>query len=207
MKARTLLSAVLFLLLLALALVMRGGPISGDEVLERMLGGHEGAALSLMSRLVGLPVWTALVLAVGALLWLRGSRRAGLILVLADLSAEVAAFALKALVGRPRPDRGPTHDLVATGSFPSGHVVRATVTVGLLLALLAWDHPRLRTPFILVSVAFLLVVGAARVASGEHWPSDVLGGYLLGGAWADLALLAEEWWRRRQERLSEDVVS
>ncbi len=207
MKRRTLLSAVLFLVLFALALVMRGGPISGDEALERMFGGHEGAALSLVSRLVGLPVWTALVLAIGALLWLRGARRAGLILVLADLSAEVAAFALKALVGRPRPVQGPTDDLVATASFPSGHVVRATVTVGLLLALLAWDHPRLRTPVILVSVAFLLVVGAARVASGEHWPSDVLGGYLLGGAWADLALLAEGWWRRRQERLSEDVVS
>ncbi|MCL4371361.1 MAG: hypothetical protein M1380_10730 [Chloroflexi bacterium] len=56
MKGRALLSAVLFLLLFALALVMRGGPISGDEALERALAGHGGATLSLVSRLVGLPV-------------------------------------------------------------------------------------------------------------------------------------------------------
>ena len=207
MNRRTLFSAALFLLVFALALVVRGGHIPGDQTLERALAGHEGAALSLVSRLVGLPVWTALVLAVGALLWLRGARQAGVILVLADLSAEVAAFAVKALVDRPWPGRGPAGDLVVTASFPSGHVVRATVTVGLLLALLAWNHPRWRTPAVLVSVAFLLVLGGARVASGEHWPSDVLGGYLLGGAWTNLALLAGERWRRRQERLSEDVVS
>ncbi len=127
--------------------------------------------------------------------------------MLADLSAEVAAFALKALVGRSRPGQGPTDDLVATASFPSGHVVRVTVTLGVLLALIAWDHPRWRMPAVLVSVAFLLVVGAARVASGEHWPSDVVGGYLLGGAWTDLALLVGEWGRSRQERLSKDAVS
>ncbi len=47
------------------------------------------------------------------------------------------------------------------------------------------------------ATVFMLIMGVARVASGEHWPSDVLGGYLLGGLWLTLLLLAWAWWREK----------
>jgi membrane-associated phospholipid phosphatase len=42
-----------------------------------------------------------------------------------------------------------------------------------------------------ILAASIVLIGPSRVALGDHWPTDVLGAYLLGGAL--LALLAR--WR------------
>jgi undecaprenyl-diphosphatase len=41
-----------------------------------------------------------------------------------------------------------------------------------------------------IAVFVLVGVGMSRVYLGVHWPSDVLGGWVLGAAWALLAWLA-----------------
>ena len=44
-----------------------------------------------------------------------------------------------------------------------------------------------RTTLIVFLVIAMLLMGLSRVQAGEHWPSDVLGGYLLGIAWLSAA--------------------
>jgi membrane-associated phospholipid phosphatase len=64
-------------------------------------------------------------------------------------------------------------------SFPSGHVGRDT-----FLLIVAHGWPR-------VAVALALaLIAVSRVYTGQHWPSDVLGGLLLGAAvaWAARAI-------------------
>ena len=73
------------------------------------------------------------------------------------------------------------HD-VGKYSFPSGHVLRATIAYGLVLYLAErWElfgRDSSRLSPILVLVVFL--VGYAVVYLGWHWFSDAIGGFLLG---------------------------
>lgn len=85
---------------------------------------------------------------------------------------------------------GATLDLVS--SYPSGTTARGTYVLGLFI----WLVMRLRVPVLseLLAIALLapmLVLGLAMVLYAWHWPSDVLGGYILGFAmlFASLALL------------------
>ena len=84
-----------------------------------------------------------------------------------------------------------------TAVFPSGHVARATFLCGLLLflALRRLHSARPRLVVTLLILAAMLVTGVTRVVLDEHFPSDVVGGYLLG-----LAALAPALWLLSLER-------
>ena len=153
--------------------------------------------------------WRAPVLIiVGSIVTWRclGKREAGLVLI-TWLSSPIQTV-LKLIVGRPRP----TPDLVrvfqaeAGNSFPSGHAFLAIVFWG-LLAYLAFTRLRRRSLRVLAfsgSVVIILWVGTSRVYLGAHWPSDVIGGYVLGA----LLLMGLVWldrkWKPRVETGSHD---
>jgi undecaprenyl-diphosphatase len=90
---------------------------------------------------------------------------------------------------RPRPADG--FVAIDSNGFPSGHTSHATATA-LLVALLLW--PRLGTAgrALVVALGAILAVGVGltRVALLAHWPSDVLGGWLLGLAVVSALALA-----------------
>lgn len=109
--------------------------------------------------------------------WLPFTIMAALVLV------EVAAKQAVPDVAPPAAlHRGPTFGVgVATPfSFPSGHMVRATMVLGILAARLG--RRRGGRAWGVLAVAVLLVLGFSRVYLAEHWPADVLGGLLLGAA-------------------------
>ena len=69
--------------------------------------------------------------------------------------------------------------LVTRGAFPSGHMLRATFVYGLIAD--RFGGRRKALVWLIVAV-FLVVLGFSRVYLGDHWPDDVVGGVLLGGA-------------------------
>ena len=99
---------------------------------------------------------------------------------------------LKILISRDRP----TSDLVnvvinlSDKSFPSGHVLTYTAFFGYLwfLSFALLKHSLLRSSLLVIFGGLVILVGPSRVYLGEHWSSDVLGGYLIGSVWLLLTI-------------------
>ncbi|WP_105969344.1 phosphatase PAP2 family protein [Streptomyces geranii] len=110
---------------------------------------------------------------------------------------------LKAAVGRARPVWPDPLDSAHYAAFPSGHAMTATVSCGLLLWLLRRFGATQVVWRTAVTVAVVSVLGAGltRIWLGVHWPTDVLGGWLLGALVVALAVLAYERYGRASDRL------
>jgi membrane-associated phospholipid phosphatase len=93
-------------------------------------------------------------------------------------------------IGRARP---PAADWAAAASgyaLPSGHTTSAALGAGLLcLGLARALRGAWRVAAIAVAGCWAVAVGLTRVYLGVHWPSDVLGGWLLGTLLTALAAL------------------
>jgi undecaprenyl-diphosphatase len=119
-------------------------------------------------------------------------RRAVALFVLAAVGGgEVLSSTLKLFFARPRPDLVPHGMDVFTASFPSGHAMLSAIAYLTLATLLARVERSGRAKAFLVGLGITttLIVGASRVYLGVHWPSDVLAGWCVGGAWASLCWL------------------
>jgi len=121
------------------------------------------------------------------------------LLLLTVAGGGLLSNSLKYAFDRPRPELVPALTLYLAPSFPSGHSTLAAatyLTLGSLIARAQKDR-RLKVYSILLATLLALLVGFSRVYLGVHWPSDVLGGWLLGALWATFTLLLSRWWVRR----------
>ncbi len=104
-------------------------------------------------------------------------------LLVACLAIELSVFlATNSIVKRPRP---PVHHLGGTPStygYPSGHTAATVVLFGGIVILVTVATKRLvpRVAAWVVAVALTVAVGLSRVYRGEHYPTDVIAGALLG---------------------------
>ncbi|MEZ4237076.1 MAG: phosphatase PAP2 family protein [Myxococcota bacterium] len=110
---------------------------------------------------------------------------AGLVLLSAAVGV-LLPYALKLGFARPRPDLVPHEVRVVTYSFPSGHATGASlVWLTLAVLLVRVTKQRILQAYVLgVALVVALLVGLSRIYLGVHYPTDVLGGWALGAAWA-----------------------
>ena len=91
---------------------------------------------------------------------------------------------------------------IPAGSFPSGHVLNLTAGLGFVwfLAFRLLPESWFRTTVLWLLPIYLVLLGLARISTGQHWPSDVLGGYLIGGVWLWLCVRLYCWARQIMRR-------
>lgn len=125
-------------------------------------------------------------LAVLACGWLlsRGRQSGALAVLLAAVGAVALSSLVKVIVDRPRP---PVHHLVhvTSASFPSGHATESSAFYLVVVAVIVWPLSArvARWAASALLVALILAVSFSRVYLGVHYPTDVVGGLLLGGGW------------------------
>lgn len=135
-------------------------------------------------RLGDMPYLAAVWIAAAAAACVYVGRWQGL-LVLGSFAGRLANSGLKELIERPRPSPDlaeVSKDQPTNFSFPSGHAEGAMLLYGLIFFLAAVYVPdrRLRLAVQAVCVWITVVTGLERVYIGDHWPSDVAGGYYFG---------------------------
>jgi membrane-associated phospholipid phosphatase len=117
--------------------------------------------------------------------------RAILFAVLASLAGPIY-FLVNGVINRPRPSPQLVEvtEHLGGSSFPSGHATFAATYVTLLVLCVAGKYMNRRgvTVAALVGALVVLAFSIARVVTGGHWPSDVLGGLLLTAGWMSTLL-------------------
>lgn len=127
-------------------------------------------------------------------LWWQGARWLALWVAATCALGTLLQQGLKAAVDRDRPVWTDPVDSAQYAAFPSGHALTATVVCGLLVWLLRAYGAGRGVQGVVGALAALSVlgVGVTRVWLGVHWPTDVLGGYLLGAFMVSLAMWTYE---------------
>ena len=126
-----------------------------------------------------------------AFLYFAGRRRSALLLFLTIAVERLLLDGIKILVERPRPELQEHPVFTHSFSFPSGHAANTmTVFVAIALFALPERHRRWSIP---TAIFLAALIGATRPWLGVHWPTDIVGGWML----AALSIAAALWAQKR----------
>ena len=143
-------------------------------------------------------IWLVVMSVIG-FLCLQARYRTAMMVGVAAGSGEILNQLLKLLFMRPRPSVVPHLRDVSTASFPSGHAMESAIvylTLGVMLMRVA--EGRITKIYCLgVAILVTFLVGSSRVFLGVHYPTDVLGGWILGFLWASVWWFAERHFEAR----------
>ena len=185
--------------------VVTGDPLTVlDLEVERWFHSHQmpwlNRCLSGVSRLHEWPAVTGATALLLLYLTLRRDWRWVTTVICAVPGGMLLDALLKVAFHRARPTLAILAAVLHTYSFPSGHVMAATLLYGVTAAYLSTRLPTWRWGVLAVLVAccWVAVVAFSRVYLGVHYLSDVLAAAAAGITWLALCLVAVDtlWYRR-----------
>ncbi len=125
----------------------------------------------------------ALVLVIAGILFLKKKRRTSIFMCINLVDIVILNKVIKHLVARPRP----ANMLIEKDgySFPSGHAMLSIGVYGFLIYLISKSglNKNLKRCLNIILSVIIVLVGITRLYLGVHYPSDVIGGYLISIAY------------------------
>jgi undecaprenyl-diphosphatase len=178
--------------------VLAGGTQAFDVAILQWLHEHQSPLLtSVMVEMTYLGTGTVVITVVGVaalFLWHTEHKHSARLLLAATIGNILLNGALKLVYHRPRPSLFAWQTTAVSSSFPSGHAMSATVVYGtvayLLLRLQKHTWAKLLT--LGGAIILILLICLTRLYLGVHYPSDVLGGIVVGLAWAAFCMATLE---------------
>lgn len=128
-----------------------------------------------------------LTAAIVAWCWRAGYRNHGLFLACGVGGASVLNLVLKTVFSRARPDLWQHLVHEQSYSFPSGHAV-ASMALAAALVVLCW-HTRWWPVALVAGGIYVCLIGWSRMYLGVHYPTDILGGWLVAIGWIEVVRL------------------
>ncbi len=122
-----------------------------------------------------------------ALLGLRHKYRDMILLGSGVAGAALINVILKSIFERTRPDLWEQLINEASFSFPSGHAMASSAFAFSVIAVF-W-YTRYRYLALVLGVLFMFVIGFSRLYLGVHYPTDILGGWLVSAVWVGCVVL------------------
>ena len=141
-----------------------------------------------------------LTFATAGFLLLRRGYHLAILLVSSVSFGTFVCFTLKSFFDRPRPQIVPHLTAVASNSFPSGHAMMSAIVYLTLATIVAATMKSTTHKLYIFGLAFFVVglIGFSRVFLGVHYPTDVIGGWMIGLVWAMTTWTLTKWlqsWR------------
>jgi undecaprenyl-diphosphatase len=178
--------------------VLAGGTQAFDVAILQWLHGHQSKALTaVMVEMTYLGTGTVVIVIVGVaalFLWHTEHKHSARLLLAATIGNILLDGALKLAYHRPRPSVFAWQTTAVSSSFPSGHAMSATVVYGTVAYLLMrlQKHHWAKVLTLSAAILLILLICLTRLYLGVHYPSDVLGGIIVGLAWASFCMATLE---------------
>lgn len=192
-KRLIVLSVISGVLFLALALLVSTGATKPfDEATLLYVNSHADNALDtivvFLTQLGGVYVIGAVVAALSIYFLVR-KKYYKLFFIAASVGGiSLINVFLKTIFERARPDLWERLVSELSFSFPSGHSA-ASIALALSVIGILWAT-KWRYTALIAGAFYVLIIGASRMYLGVHYPTDVLGGWLLGTTWVSLVAIA-----------------
>ena len=135
-----------------------------------------------------------IVIIVALFLWHTEHKHSARLLLAATAGNILLNGALKLVYHRPRPTVFAWQTTAVSSSFPSGHAMSATVVYGTVayLVMRLQKHRWARVLTLVCTVLLILLICITRLYLGVHYPSDVIGGIIVGLGWAAFCMVTLE---------------
>ena len=179
-------------------IVSEGATQQYDEAILRWIHGHSTPGLTtFMREMTYLGTGSVVVVVVGVaalFLWHTEHKHSARLLLASTIGGILLNNTLKLIFHRERPSLFEWGTTVASSSFPSGHAMSATVVYGTVAYLvIRLQQSRWAKVLTLTSAVLLIfLVCLTRLYLGVHYPSDVLGGMIVGLGWAGFCMATLE---------------